>query len=222
VAILFLAYGIGVAAQIWRYNHEPQAVKKQQIKWFLYGLLSALLGFAVYYLVLILFPILRAPGMPGLLYLLFGLPVLHISVLMVPLSLAIAISRFHLWDVDLLINRSLVYTALTTFILAFYGLAVIAFEQLFRWVWGWDRSPVAIAISTLLIAYLIGPLRNLIQQRVNKRFYRRRFDADLAITRLSLKLRDEVDIQKLAEALLNTVDETMQPEQVSLWLRKQD
>lgn len=220
VGLLFGAYSIGVAAQIWRYRTTTDPGQKQQIKWFLYGAVSGLLGFGLYYAGLILFPVLSRPDLPRLVYMLVGLPVYHFSILMVPLSLAVAISRFRLWDLDLVINRSLVFSIVTGLIIAGYALAVIILEQFFHLSMGWDRSPLAIALSTLLIAFTFAPLRNIIQARVDRRFYRKKYSDEKAITALSMKLRDEVDINRLAEALLTTIDETMQPEHVSLWLRE--
>jgi len=161
VAVLFTIYATGVAAQVYRYNRVDHPVQKQQIKWFLYGSVAGLTGFALYYAGLILFPVFSEQGLPRLLYFLIGLPIYHVSIMMVPLSLAFAISRFHLWDVDLLINRSMVYSMLTAMIIGLYVLAVLAFEQVFHLVMNWERSPVAIALSTLVIAYLVGPLKKL-------------------------------------------------------------
>ncbi|RPI23885.1 MAG: hypothetical protein EHM70_21955 [Chloroflexota bacterium] len=220
VAILFTAYASGLAAQLWRYHRVIQPAQKQQIKWFIYGLVTGLLGFTLYYLGVILYPPFGLPGLPGLSYVLIGVPLLHLSIMMVPIALAIAISRYRLWDVDLIINRSLVYTFLTALVILLYILAVVVFEQFFHWVMDWDESPLAIGLSSLIIAFLFRPLKTFIQERVDRRFYRKKYSMDLAITQLSHKLRDEVDINRLADALLSAIDETMQPEQISLWLRE--
>ena len=221
VSILFGVYASGAVFQVLRYRHAKYALQKQQIKWFLSGITAGLAGFALYYGVMFSVPSFNEQqGLPRLLFLLIGNPIYQLSILMVPLSLAAAISRFRLWDVDLFINRSLVYAALTAAVVGLYVLSVLALEQFFHGLFHWDRSPLVIALSTLVIAFLFVPLRNMIQARVDRRFYRNKYDTDQAITQLSHHLRDEVDINRLADALINTIDETMQPEQITLWLRE--
>ncbi len=137
-----------------------------------------------------------------------------------PLSFGFALLRYRLWDIDLIINRTLVYGSLTGLLaLVYFGL-VIALQSVVHVLTGQvSQTPVVIVASTLAIAALFQPLRHRIQAIIDRRFYRQKYDAVKTVETFSATLRNEVDLSQLREHLLNVVQETMQPTHVSLWLR---
>jgi hypothetical protein len=172
----------------------------------------------VYYSPLLLFPSLRAPD--SLYFLLFK-PIFTIVFLFAPLCFGIAILRYRLWDIDVLINRSLVYGSLTVLLALIYFGLVIGLGSLVRLFTGQvSQSPVVIVASTLAIFALIQPMRHRIQRIIDRRFYRSKYDAAKIVEAFSATLRNEVDLTTLREHLLSVIQETMQPAHVSLWLRK--
>jgi hypothetical protein len=207
---------IMVAAQIYRYRSVSTPAERQQTKWVLFGFsLVILLNFGEL-LPALFFPSLRQPDS---LYQVFsGQTGFYISELLIALSFGLAILRSHLYDIDVLINRTLVYGTLTvTLTLVYVGL-VIGLQALLRGIISQD-SGVAIVISTLAIAALFQPLRRRIQRLIDRRFYRSKYDAAKTVAAFSATLRNEVDLDQLREQLLTVVQETMQPAHVSLWLR---
>jgi hypothetical protein len=138
----------------------------------------------------------------------------------IPIAAGIAILRYRLYDIDLLINRTLVYGSLTVLLAAVYVGGVAATQTIFRALTGQEQQPqLAIVASTLVIAALFNPLRHRIQAFIDRRFYRRKYDAAKTLEAFSAKLRDETDLDTLGDDLTSVVRETMQPAHVSLWLR---
>lgn len=207
--------GTCLFAQVYRYGRVSGPTERQQTKWVVLGL-TLMLGFLVLVTVPPNFePSLEAPGRP------YDLGVdlaAFLAVLLVPVAFGIAILRYRLYDIDLLINRTLVYGILTaTLALVYFG-AVVGLQQVFRALTGGD-STLAVVASTLAIAALFGPLRRRIQAFIDRRFYRKKYDAAQTLSTLSARLRDETDLEVLGDDLVGVVRETVQPDHVSLWLR---
>lgn len=215
-----VVFGSLVFAQIYRYRKVSTPVEQQQTKWIVFGAAIALLGF-----------LLLGNLLPRILQLLIPLQSLslipytilitsiYLILLLIPLSLAIAILRYRLWDVDVLINKTLVYGLLTGMLVAIYAGCIVGLQALLRGLFH-QTSEVAIVISTLVIAALFQPLRKLAQAGIDRRFYRSRYDAARTLAAFSATLRNEVDLSQLSQDLVTVVQETMQPAHISLWLRQ--
>ncbi len=141
------------------------------------------------------------------------------ALLLIPLSIGFSILRYRLYDIDLLINRTLVYGSLTALLALLYFGLIVALQSLFQGMFQ-QNNAIAIVVSTLVIAALFQPLRYRIQSIIDRRFYRRKYDAAKTVAAFSATLRNEVDLTQLSEHLIAVVQETMQPSHVSLWLRK--
>jgi hypothetical protein len=210
--------GLLALAQIYRYRQVSTLMQRQQIKWVAWSLTIVLLFGIIFELLLpLIFP---ALGQPDSLYQLLSNTLFTFAILPIPLSFGVALLRYRLWDVDLLINRTLVYGALTVLLAALYAGLVIGLGSLVRLITGQlAQSSVVIVVSTLAIAALFQPLRNRIQRIIDRRFYRSKYDATKVLAAFSATLRHEVDLDQLREQLLTVLQETMQPASASLWLR---
>jgi len=137
-------------------------------------------------------------------------------------SLAVghAILRHRLYDIDVIIRRTLIYSALTGVLGVAYLGSVLVLENVFRALTGQGQSPLVVVLSTLAIAALFGPVRGRVQAGIDKRFYRRRYDAARTLAGFGASVRDETDLDRLSERLVGVVDETLQPTQIGLWLRR--
>jgi hypothetical protein len=140
------------------------------------------------------------------------------SFTLVPIAVGIAVLKYRLYEIDIIINRALVYVSLTATLVALYLGGVVLLQRLFVLLTG-QRSTLAVVASTLLIAALFNPMRHRIQAFIDRRFYRRKYDAAKTLESFSAKLRDETDLDALSDNLVVAVRETMQPARVSLWLR---
>ncbi|MFL5692454.1 MAG: hypothetical protein ACJ795_11670 [Ktedonobacteraceae bacterium] len=205
-----------VMVQIYRYYFASSPQQRQQTRWVVFGIAIAVTGNIVARLLAIFVLPLLLPGSS----LVNAVEVILIScsMLVIPPTLAIAILHSRLWDIDVIINRTLVYSFLTaTLALVYIGL-VIGLQFLLRGLT--EGNQLAIIGSTLIIAALFQPLRQRIQTVIDRRFYRHKYDATRTLEAFSATLRNELDLEQLSEQLTSVVEETMQPTHVSLWLRK--
>jgi hypothetical protein len=147
-----------------------------------------------------------------------GYVVMQVALIGMPISMGIAMMRYRLYEIDLIINRTLVYGSLTATLVALYFGGIVVLQRLFVLLTG-QQSTLAVVASTLLIAALFSPLRRRIQRFIDRSFYRRKYDAAKTLETFSMKLRDETDLEALSDDLVAVVRETMQPAHVSLWLQ---
>jgi hypothetical protein len=147
-------------------------------------------------------------------------PIFQVALLLIAIFIAIAVLRARLWDIDTLINKALVYGSLTALLAAVYAGLIIGLESLVGLISGQSTQPLVLVVSTLAIYALFQPLRRRIQNIIDRRFYRRKYDAARTLEAFSATLRQEVDLSTLSEHLVAVVQETMQPAHISLWVRK--
>jgi hypothetical protein len=185
-------------------------VERQQIKWLAYAAAVATGGSILVYT--------PPEALSARWVTSVGYVVVELGVLGIPISIGIAILRYRLYEIDTLINRSLVYGSLTATLVALYFGGIVVLQRLFVLLTG-QQSTLAVVASTLLIAALFTPLRQRIQSFIDRRFYRSKYDAAKTLEVFSAQLRDETDLDALSEDLVGVVRETMQPAFVSLWLR---
>jgi hypothetical protein len=190
--------------------HHARGVERQQIKWVAYA--GALAGGAAFPTYIVLEAVdLRWLHMAGYVPALIG-------IVGVPVAVGIAITRYRLYGIDILINRTLVYGSLTAVLVALYFVVIVVLQSVFVVLTG-EKSTLAVVASTLVIAALFTPLRRRTQSFIDKRFYRRKYDATKTLEAFSSKLRNETDLNALSNDLVGMVRETMQPAHVSLWFR---
>jgi hypothetical protein len=216
--LLFVACILAsVVSLILRYRHSGGEMR-EQIKWialagsFVGLLLSIVLG------VLIVAEVMRSSGSSTPLWLQGLLFVMVLSLTGVPVAIGFAVLKYRLYDIDLLINRALVYGPLTAMLILVYVGGVVGLQAVFRGLTG-QESTLAVVASTLAIAALFGPLRRRVQALVDQRFYRRKYDAAKTLEAFNARLRDETDLETLSNDLVGVASATMQPAHVSLWLR---
>jgi len=214
--LLLLTFGSAAFTMIYRYMRVFNSTQRQQTKWLIFGFALILPLNPLYAAIGDLSGAFNTPDSP---YQLLEPTILTSSVLVVPLSISFAILRYRLWDIDVLINRTLVYGTLTVILTVVYVGLVIGLQALLRGVISQDNG-VAMVLSTLAIYVLFQPLRQRIQRIIDRRFYRSKYDAVKTVAAFSTALRQEVDLDQLREQLLAVAQETMQPAHVSLWLRK--
>jgi hypothetical protein len=215
VALLLCSVGV----QVYRYRRVSTSRERQQTKWVVFGFSIGILGFVLF---IGLGNVLLPPAVlqSSVLGTLVAGTIIYGFLMLIPISIAIAILRSRLYDIDVVINKALVYGLLTTLLAAVYAGLIIGLESLAGVITRQgSQQPVVLVVSTLAIYALFQPLRSRIQSIIDRRFYRRKYDAAKTLAAFSATLRQEVDLDQLREQLLAVVQETMQPEHVSLWLR---
>ena len=215
-AILYTTFSVllvAVISSVFVRLRRAGGVEHQQIKWFAYAVAANAIAVVVAYVI---------PGLieTPLWFERVGFALNNIVIPAIPIAIGIAILRYRLYDIDILINRTLVYGSLTLMLALVYFGGVTATQVVFTALTGQEEQPqLTIVVSTLVIAALFTPLRRRIQSFIDRRFYRSKYDARKTLEAFSAQLRDETDLNALSEDLVGVVRETMQPAHVSLWLR---
>jgi hypothetical protein len=204
---------VAAALAVFMRLRRATGVERQQIKWFTYAAAASVTATILAYII------------PGVIdtptwFERLGYALNIVTIPAIPVAIGIAILRYRLYDIDLIINRTLVYGSLTATLAVVYFGGVATTQAIFGALTGQEQQPqLAVVISTLAIAALFIPLRRRIQSFIDRRFYRRKYDAAKTLGAFSAKLRDETDLDALSDDLVGVVRESMQPAHVSLWLR---
>jgi cytochrome b subunit of formate dehydrogenase len=208
-AFMYALIVVGASSMLARLRHAGR-IERQQIEWFAYATAVAISG------VILKNTVYPAVGVTWVWWV--GLVLTTVGVVSSPVAMGIAIFRYRLYQIDLIINRTLVYGSLTAVLACVYLGGVVFLQYAFRALSG-EGSQLAVVASTLIIAALFIPLRRRIQSFIDRRFYRRKYDARKTLEAFSAQLRNETDLDALSDDLVGVVRETMQPAHVSLWLR---
>ena len=205
IVVLMLAIAVSALSVVVR-ALRAKGQERQQFKWL--GLASVLVVVAIF------FNTELVPLLPGV----FDALLEAAAFAGVPLAVGIAVLRYRLWDIDVIIRKTVQYAVVTALLAAVYFVLVITLQTVFSRVTG-QTSTAAVVLSTLAIAALFTPLRRAIQGVIDRRFYRRKYNAEQVLTRFAATVRDETDLDRLTAELVRVIQETMQPEHVSVWLR---
>lgn len=218
VSLIMILVGVGLYSQIYRYLHMSTDVQRQQLKWVLFGFVALNVTIPIWgYIGFAYPPSQPSPTRVGLL--LFSMPLNVTLTTLLPLTVAFSILRYRLFDIDRIINRTLVYGTLTGVLVIVYFIGVVVLQNVFALVGG-QRSPLAVVLSTLAIAALFNPLRRWLQAFIDRRFFRRKYDTELVLAKFSSMTRDELEMDALSDEFLSVVEETLHPADLSLWLRE--
>jgi hypothetical protein len=210
VSMIMLTFVLSAISLVIRFR-AARGTERQQLKWFALAAVFAVLVFAMGTVL----------GTERFFGEAFWTLINAVANAVLYSAVGIAILRYRLYDIDRIINRALVYGSLTVSLALVYFGGVVTTQTLFRAITGQERlSQLAVVVSTLAIAALFNPLRRRIQNAIDRRFYRRKYDAAKTLESFSTKLRDETDLDELSGDLVRVVRETVQPEHASLWLRK--
>jgi hypothetical protein len=211
---------LAVYSVVYRYRRVSTPTQQQQTKWAIAGILGSFSLFIPFTIISVFYP----PSQPSLERIAFiflvHYPIYIVSYLFIPGGVAFAILRYRLWDIDIIIRRTLQYTLLTGLLALLYFGGVVALQGILSAFTGQAQSPLANILITLGIAALFNPLRGRVQAFIDHRFYRKKYIAERALASFAAAARNEVDMDLLAGALLHVVDDTVQPEFNGLWLKK--
>jgi hypothetical protein len=206
VVVILPGLLLALASQVYRYWRVSGALERQQTKWFLFGLAFFI---SLFFLGQIFPFVNRVDAISG-----------SLGLTIIPITVGIALVRYRLWDVDVVVRRTVGYAVLTALLLLIYFGSIVVLQRLFSDLTGED-STLATILSTLLIAALFLPLRRRIQDAIDRRFFRGKYDATKVLGQFAATARDETDLDTLTAELLRVIQETMQPEHISLWLREE-
>jgi hypothetical protein len=225
-----LAFGLGfliavqivllVAAPLLRYRRVASSIQRQQLKWVLLALIAQPIFWPIgAFGIPALFPAALQTLAGALVYNLLRQIIQDFAFLLVPITIGLAILRYRLWDIDVIIRRTLIYSALSAVLALTYFGCVLVLESVFRFFTGQGQNSLVVVLSTLAIAALFGPLRARVQRAIDRRFFRSKYDATRTLAAFAMAARDEVDLDRLSTQLVDVVEHSLQPEEVSLWLR---
>jgi hypothetical protein len=215
--MLMLLFGIGT--QIYRYRSVSGPGERQQTKWVMSALSLTFLAMSGILLSWAFLPGNRDLGIGGALAELIPNLIGSIAFSVIPLGIGFSILRYRLWDIDIIIRRTVQYVVVTAVLLLIYFGSVTLLQSTLTGLTS-SQSPLVIVLSTLLIAALFNPLRTRVQAFIDRRFYRNKYDAAQMLARFAQTAQEEVDMERISAALVAVVEETMQPEQTSLWLKQ--
>ena len=215
---LLLPVIIGVfVSPLLRYR-RADAVQRQQIKWFAWWAMIVFTPYLIFYMALTSTYAEISDAPPALQAI--GGALVGLVGFFPPIIIAYAILRYRLFDIDVVIRKTLVYTVLTALLALVYFGSVVLLQRLFGTLTGVAQSPLAIVVSTLAIFILFAPLRRRIQDVIDRRFFRKKYNAQQVLAKFAITARDETDLDTLTGELARVVQETLQPEGVSVWLRE--
>ena len=213
IIVYLVVLALGIFAQVYRYRRVSTPLQRQQTKWAVFGFTMALSGFLI---LVVTGQLLPASFREDPLNQLLIQPVFYLLIMLIPIFIGIAILRSRLWDIDVLINRVLVYGLLSGTLVVIYVGVILGLQVLLGgFIQG---SQFNLVVSTLAIAALFQPLRRRIQSLIDRRFYHRKYDAARTIAAFGATLQAELGLEQLSQSLLQVVTETIQPAHVSLWL----
>jgi hypothetical protein len=202
-----------VLFQVYRYRYRATPEQRQQTKWVVYGLVVSFFFTTIASLPLVVAPSLRQSSTATMAARLIGVGVVLCGQIFLSFTIAVAVLRYRLYDIDLLINRTLVYTLLTSALILIYSVTIVVLQSLLP-----VQSQIATVLSTLAVATAFSPLRRRIQTLIDRRFYRQKYDAARTLARFAIAARDEVDLDALSSKLTGAIVDTLQPAHFSLWL----
>jgi hypothetical protein len=208
-AFMYALVVVGVSSMLARLRHAGR-IERQQIEWFAYATVVVISGVILKNIVY--------PTVDVMWVWWVGLILTAVGVVSSPIAMGVAIFRYRLYQIDIIINRTLVYGLLTATLVALYLGVIVVLQSFFVILIG-EKSTLAVVASTLVIAALFNPLRRRIQSFIDRRFYRSKYDVRKTLETFSAQLRDEADLDALNDDLVEVVKKTMQPAHVSLWLR---
>jgi signal transduction histidine kinase/DNA-binding response OmpR family regulator len=207
----------GIYAQNYRQKSAASAFQKRQIKWLLYGLWGMLISWIVFSISPHIFPILKSPSAMRLIFIFLGISIYYFSSALFPIVILFSIIRYRLWDIDKLINQTLVYGILTVFLGIVYLGSIVAIQWTLQSIIG-QGSTLSIFISTLIIAALFNPIRSTLQDIIDRLFYRTKVDYQEAMTKFSLEIRTMIELPELLNALLQRTTEWLYIQYAAIYL----
>jgi len=214
---MMLSLLLAPISQIYRYYRISNSIERQQTKWVMLAMLVVML-ILLTGLIPLVFPGIVNSSSPAAVLLIALTGLYSIIIGLIPFSIAFAVLRYRLYDIDVIIRKTLLYTLLTGLLsLVYFG--GVALLQMLLDVVGGRPSPVIIVLTTLMIAALFNPLRHRLQALIDRRFYRQKYDAEKALAEFTAEARSETDLEQLSNHLVSTIQETLHPQLVSLWMK---